>query len=313
MKLNDIDLNKLQVFRVLAEAGSMREAARILQRTPSAISQSLSSLERTLGTPLFNRIGIRIFLTDEGKRLFSGLKHYQADLQSLLSGITREKPEVIGQVRLGLYTGIPAGRIGSPMAKVLRRHSALQVKLRFGSHGAIAESLAQNRLDLALSITPLQTRNRNVVSRLVLEEELILVASPSLAWSRKPEELSQVSVIEYFESAPLFGDWLSHHFGDHYGNHFGKAPAHAPRVRAYCATLEHVLEAVRFGLGCAVVPRAAVKSELRQRTLKAHPGAGSATSSKGPLLGRLYLNQAKSTFMSAGAEALRNALSEPFS
>ena len=56
MKLNDIDLNKLHVFRVVAESSNLKEAGAQLLRTPSAISQSLASLERFLGMALFRRI-----------------------------------------------------------------------------------------------------------------------------------------------------------------------------------------------------------------------------------------------------------------
>ena len=49
---------KLQDFRyvvVIAEQGSLRTAARSLQLAQSALSPSLSELERELGAPLFER------------------------------------------------------------------------------------------------------------------------------------------------------------------------------------------------------------------------------------------------------------------
>jgi DNA-binding transcriptional LysR family regulator len=48
-----IKLEMLRVFRIVAERGSLSEAAKILRRTPSAISMMLAQLQDNVGAPLF--------------------------------------------------------------------------------------------------------------------------------------------------------------------------------------------------------------------------------------------------------------------
>lgn len=48
-----IKIEMLRVFRVVAERGSLGDAAKVLNRTPSAISMALTQLEDNIGAPLF--------------------------------------------------------------------------------------------------------------------------------------------------------------------------------------------------------------------------------------------------------------------
>ena len=53
----DLDLNLLRVFVVVAEAGSVTEAASRLYLTQPAVSAALKRLTSTVGAPLFVRAG----------------------------------------------------------------------------------------------------------------------------------------------------------------------------------------------------------------------------------------------------------------
>jgi DNA-binding transcriptional LysR family regulator len=66
MLLKELDLNKLHVFAAVVEHGGVGRAAAELGRTASAVSQSLSGLEDTLGVKLFDRIGKQFGIEFEG-------------------------------------------------------------------------------------------------------------------------------------------------------------------------------------------------------------------------------------------------------
>ena len=44
-----------QIFQTVVEQGSFQRAAEVLNLTPSAISHAISTAEKELGFPLFNR------------------------------------------------------------------------------------------------------------------------------------------------------------------------------------------------------------------------------------------------------------------
>ena len=64
-----MDLNHLALLRELAERGSVTEVADALGKTPSAVSQQLRTLQRQMGTPLVERVGRGVRLTDAGHAL----------------------------------------------------------------------------------------------------------------------------------------------------------------------------------------------------------------------------------------------------
>lgn len=65
----DLDLNLLRVFAIVAETGSVTEAASRLYLTQPAVSAALRRLTTTVGAPLFVRAGRGLALTSRGQRL----------------------------------------------------------------------------------------------------------------------------------------------------------------------------------------------------------------------------------------------------
>ncbi|GAB3947200.1 hypothetical protein GCM10027614_42010 [Micromonospora vulcania] len=51
-----MQLNALQVFRTVAEQGSITAAARTLRYTQSAVSRQIAALEAEAGSPLLDRL-----------------------------------------------------------------------------------------------------------------------------------------------------------------------------------------------------------------------------------------------------------------
>src|SRR4051812_34164201 len=72
----DLDLNLLRAFAVVAESGSVTEAARRLYMTQPAVSAALRRLTTAVGAPLFVRSGRGLALTGRGQRLRAGLERH---------------------------------------------------------------------------------------------------------------------------------------------------------------------------------------------------------------------------------------------
>ncbi len=73
----DLDLNLLRVFAVVAESGSVTEAASRLYLTQPAVSAALRRLTVAVGTPLFVRSGRGLVLTSRGRQLHAGMQPHR--------------------------------------------------------------------------------------------------------------------------------------------------------------------------------------------------------------------------------------------
>jgi LysR family transcriptional activator of mexEF-oprN operon len=99
----DLDLNLLRVFAVVADAGSVTEAASRLYLTQPAVSAALRRLTTTVGAPLFVRRGRGLALTSRGERLRQTLApHLQAIVDAALTSPTFDPATSERTLRLGL-------------------------------------------------------------------------------------------------------------------------------------------------------------------------------------------------------------------
>ena len=62
-------LKQLEVFVAIAQGGSARSAAQRVARSQSAASAALAELEHTLAVELFDRIGRRLVLNENGRAM----------------------------------------------------------------------------------------------------------------------------------------------------------------------------------------------------------------------------------------------------
>lgn len=121
----DLDLNLLRVFAVVAEAGSVTEAARRLYLTQPAVSAALRRLTAAVGAPLFVRSGRGLALTNRGERLRAALTpHLEALVAAALAPPSFDPKTCDRTLRLGLSDSSEAWLL-PPLLRVLAREAPL--------------------------------------------------------------------------------------------------------------------------------------------------------------------------------------------
>src|SRR5215470_3512134 len=99
----DLDLNLLRVFAIVAETGSVTEAASRLYLTQPAVSAALRRLTAAVGAPLFARSGRGVVLTSRGSRLADGVHpHLERLIDAALAPPTFDPMTSDRTLRLGL-------------------------------------------------------------------------------------------------------------------------------------------------------------------------------------------------------------------
>jgi LysR family transcriptional activator of mexEF-oprN operon len=119
----DLDLNLLRVFAVVAETGSVTEAAKCLYLTQPAVSAALRRLTTTVGAPLFVRSGRGVVLTSRGEIVRAGLlPHLQAVVDAALAPPTFDPATSDRTLRLGLSDSSEVWLL-PPLLRVLEREA----------------------------------------------------------------------------------------------------------------------------------------------------------------------------------------------
>ena len=84
-----LNLRQLEVFVATAREGSTRAAADRIARSQSAASSALADLESSVGVQLFDRLGRRLVLNENGRALLpkaQALLDQAAEVEALFSG-----------------------------------------------------------------------------------------------------------------------------------------------------------------------------------------------------------------------------------
>lgn len=297
MKLNDLDLNKLHVFLAVAELGGISAAARRLGRTRSAVSQSVSALEASLGVALFDRVGKRMLATRAGRRLHEQAGEYQRGLQRVVDELSDEGDEVHGLVRIGLFLGFPRVRFARFLTRFRARHPRASVRVVFAPQDDLERRLLANRLDYTLSFHTPESGGRLAATRL-FEQKLVLVSGARhFRRGFDAAELTRVPVIDYYQSDPLIERWLAHHVG---------AAAPRPDVQIWAATTDMVLELVLDGAGVGVLPDSLVAPYVKRRRLRI------LGTREHDLTDFIWLNEPRGAHRDATLRAFRDAAVEEF-
>jgi LysR family transcriptional activator of mexEF-oprN operon len=149
----DLDLNLLRVFVVVAEAGSVTDAAERLYLTQPAISAAIRRLTQSVGEPLFARAGRGLILTARGKRLLETAQpHLAALVSAALSPPAFDARTNEETVRVGL-SDTSENWLLPPLLRVLARDAprmrlvVLPIQFR-----TVAAALVSDRIDLAITV-----------------------------------------------------------------------------------------------------------------------------------------------------------------
>lgn len=124
-----IDLAALTSLGAVARHGSVVAAADALGYTPSAVSQQVKRLQRSVGVELLERVGRGVILTEAGRRLVDQGSDVLAELERLQSELRAEHGEVSGRLRLAAFSTAVRGLLAPAVRELHRDHPSLRVTL----------------------------------------------------------------------------------------------------------------------------------------------------------------------------------------
>jgi DNA-binding transcriptional LysR family regulator len=182
----------LDTFRVVAETGSLRAAARQLGLSSTSVSEQIRALERDLDARLVSRHGRSIELTEAGHAVLPGVRDML------------ERADELRQIaQLGQPRGpLRAGAVGTAIVSVLPpalRHMALHypnIDLRVypGSSAHLYERLERGELDCVITGRPRFAVPKTMAWYPIREEPLLLLC---------PADLEGATVDSLLTAAPF--------------------------------------------------------------------------------------------------------------
>ncbi|MBV9445173.1 MAG: LysR family transcriptional regulator [Streptosporangiaceae bacterium] len=171
---------RLRALVTVADAGSVREAARRLSVTESAVSAALGALAREVRVPLVERDGRGLRLTASGQA-YSGYARAILGLhEEGLAAARGDRDPERGRARVAAVSTAGEYLLPSVLAAFLARHPGVDLRLEVGSSERLWALFAAHEADLVIGGRP-PAHIADAVIRAVRPNALVVVAAPDVA------------------------------------------------------------------------------------------------------------------------------------
>lgn len=144
-----MDLRQLRHFMALAEAKHFYEAADNLGVTQSALTQSVSKLERALGLQLFVRSKAGTVLTEHGQKLHDHAKVIAAQIDAARIELRAQAQQVEAEIRVGIIQSLDDQILIDAIARFQSAYPNCGVKIIKDWSATLSTLLAKGEVDFA--------------------------------------------------------------------------------------------------------------------------------------------------------------------
>lgn len=239
-------LPQLSLFEASARLGSFTRAAEELHMAQPTASVQIKKLTQTVGLPLFEQIGKRIYLTEAGRRLQASCVEVfrtLADLEDTLAGMRGLDS---GHLRLAVSS---AAKYFAPrmLTQFVRRYPGLEVSLQIHNRQALIARLAANEDDLYIFADPPEAQD--LVTQTILPNPMVVFARADHPLAREKNiPFARLAQEPFLMREPGSGTRLAAEAM--FARHQLK-----PKVNMELSTNEAITQAILAGLGVSILSR----------------------------------------------------------
>src|SRR5678815_3079103 len=256
-----MQIESLKVFCDLAETESFTKAAQINAVTQSAVSQTISALERQFKSLLIERSKKNFRLTPEGEVLYDYSKRILQGYDALHSKLQELEGVISGNIRLATIYSIGLHMLPPYIKKFLKSHPTVNVHVEYRRANQVTEDVQGNVVDLGMIAYPSRDAKLEIIP--LKKEPMVLICHPQHPLAR--QESVKLKALQGVKFVGFEADIPTRKALDRIFRDFGITVDHVMQFD----NVETVKRAVEIDCGVAIVPLATIKQEVANQTLAA--------------------------------------------
>jgi len=175
MNLRHATLHQLRIFLAVARHSSFARAAEALHLSPPTLSLQVKQLAETVGQPLFEQLGKKIFLTAAGHTLADACADIEGRMERLSQDLAALQGVEKGSLKLAILTTVKY-TVPKLLGGFCAAHPGIEVAMVVGNRENLLQRLAHNQDDLYIMGQPPEALD--VVTEEFAHNPLVLVAPP---------------------------------------------------------------------------------------------------------------------------------------
>jgi LysR family transcriptional regulator, cyn operon transcriptional activator len=150
--MSEIEIRHLRYFLAVAETENFTRAAERLQISQPSVSQQITQLEQALRTPLFRRVGKRVFLTEAGATFRKGAEVVLRKLDDACNAVGNITGLVSGRVDVGVIPALLFAWIPPVLGHMAHHFPGLTIGVQELASSGVETEIEAGRLDLGFGL-----------------------------------------------------------------------------------------------------------------------------------------------------------------
>ncbi|MBO2447430.1 LysR family transcriptional regulator [Actinomadura barringtoniae] len=203
---------EIETFLTLAEELHFARTAERLRLSPGRVSQTIKTLERRLGGPLFERSSRRVDLTPVGRQLHAELLPAHQQIQRALDNASATFAGISGVLRVGFTTPWSGALFLRAVEAFNSRHPRCTVQLQELTYNAAVTALRDEDVDLVITVPPVEEPAITVGPVLFSEPRALVVPADHPLATRGAVSLEELAVLPLIMGAGMSHAWQDAHF-----------------------------------------------------------------------------------------------------
>lgn len=249
-----ITLRQLEIFVEVLRSGSTTQASSVLALSQSAVSAALADLEGQLNVGLFDRVGKRLVVNENGRLLYPkalALLEQALDVEQLFDKHN-------GALRIGASTTIGNYMLPEVIARYRQDFPDMSLELNVGNSRDVIQAVIDFRVDLGLIEG--SCHHPDLISRPWLSDELVVFTAAGSALANNSVAVDELIKAPWIlrESGSGTRDVLEHSL-------MSLLPGVRPILEL--GNSEAIKHAVRHGIGISCLSRRVIAEQLKSGSL----------------------------------------------
>ncbi len=152
-KEHKMTLLTYRIFKTVSESGSFHKTADLLGLTPSAISHTISGMEKELGFSVFTRGKAGVSLTSSGSQLLPYVNAVLNSEESLQQAVSEMNGLQQGTVKVGAFSSICTNWMPEIITSFKEKYPAVEIELFQGTYDDVAYWIKNGVVDFGFLST----------------------------------------------------------------------------------------------------------------------------------------------------------------
>jgi LysR family transcriptional regulator of abg operon len=248
LEISMMKLSQLHHLIAVAEAGTVRQAAKTLFLSQSSVTKSIQLLEASLGIELLHRGSHGVTPTAAGRALIARAKVIEAELREARNDIDAIAGAGTGEIRLSMSPTVAMALAPRAIIEFKRTRPKVSFQLQEGVFPDVLQTVRTGDVDFAICLFPERPRDEGLSCELLLPD----VVAPAVRINH-PMAHVRAKLVDL-----LHADWIIYRRGrsgrDVFEQTFIAAGLKPPSSTIECASFACALALVERGDFITLVP-----------------------------------------------------------